>query len=303
MRCILALCALLFSLSSHAQDYVDILNVSYSEGFNADYRGFTGHTNVRSFDAQFTYPVVLNKDNALITGADYSVTSLTFKNADRQSNLHSTTLKIGWAKVWNERWSSTVVFLPKVASDYNEIDREDFYFGGFGVLKYQKKENLLYRFGLYASTEAFGVIATPIIGLYYTSPNDLLEIDLSLPISANVNYIIAKNLKLGADYVGLGRSYSVTINDLNTTYVQQNSLDFSAYLEKAFIEQSLLLRLKLGYSTNDYERYFLGDKIDLALSAFRFGDDRIKINEHISSAPFLKIEAIYRFYIESDSAE
>jgi hypothetical protein len=288
------------SLNSLAQDYVDILNISYSEGFDADFEDNSGQTRVTSFDVGFTYPIVLNENNALITGVDYSRTTLPLSFTASDSHLNSTTLKLGWAKTFNERWSATLVFLPKIASDYKDIDGDDFYFGGFGVVKYQQKENLLYRFGLYASSEAFGIIATPIFGLYYTSTDDLWEVDLSLPIAANINYIVANNLKLGADYVGLGRSYSLTTNNVKSTYVLQNSLDFSLYLEKAFVDQSILIRLKAGVSTNDYELYNIDETIDLGLSAFRFGDDRTQLNQNISTAPFLKIEAIYRFYIEKD---
>jgi len=303
MHHLLTLCILLLSLNGFAQDYVDIVNISYSEGFNTEFEDGSGQTHVTSFDVAFTYPIVINENNAIITGVDFSNISLALTATAPNSHLNSTTLKIGWAATINERWSSTLVFLPKVTSDYKNIDGDDFYFGGFGVLKYQQKENLLYRFGAYASSEAFGVFATPIFGIYYTSTDDKWEVDLSLPIAANVNYLIGNNLKLGADYIGLGRSYSLTVDDIKGTYVQQNSLDFSAYLEKAFVQQSILVRLKAGFSTNDYEVYDIDETIDLGLSAFRLGDNRTQLNQNINSAPFLKIEAIYRFYIEKDSAE
>lgn len=303
MRYIFALCAFLFTLTSFSQDYVDIFNVSFSEGLNTEYEDGTGEVNVRNIEARLTYPIVLDEKNAIITGVDFSRTNLRLTIFERKTNLYSTTLKIGWAKTWNERWSSTLVFLPKVASDYEVITADDLYFGGYGVLKYLHKENLMYRFGLYGSSEAFGPIITPIVGLYYTSPDDLWEVDLSLPITANINYIVAKNLKVGADYIGLGRSYRLNDIYANTTYVQQNSLEFSAYLEKAFVEQSILIRLKAGYSNNDYEEYFTNQTIDLALSAFRFGDNRRQLNKNINGAPFLKIEAIYRFYIDDSSKE
>lgn len=285
------------------QNYVDIATLGYSEGFNADFEDGSGQTRVTNFDFNITFPIVLDASNALITGIDYCRTTLPLSFTAADSHLNSTTLKLGWAKTWNERWSSTLVFLPKIASDYKDISSSDYYFGGYGVVKFQKKENLLYRFGMYASTEAFGVIATPIFGLYYTSPNDLWEIDLSLPITANINRIIAYNLKAGMDYVGLGRSYALSMNGVRDVYVQQNSLEFSAYLEKAFLEQSLLIRLKAGVSTNDYELYAIDQQIDLGFSALRFGDNRTQLNQNINTAPFLRIEAIYRVYIDNTSKE
>ncbi len=303
MRHFCIFCSLLFFYLAPAQDYVDLAKVAYSEGFNADFEDGSGQTRVSNLDVNLTFPLVIDEKNAIITGADYNRTNLGLAAMMPQTNLNSATLKLGWARTWNERWSTTVVFLPKIASDYKDIDSEDFYFGGYGVFKYQQNENLMYRFGAYASQEAFGLNATPIFGIYYTSPNDLWEVDLSLPIVANINYIVSRNLKLGADYIGLGRSYSLTTNGIKATYVQQNSLEFTTYIEKAFLEQNLLIRLKLGVSTNDYELYAIDESIDFGLAAFRFGDDRTQLNQNINTAPFLRIEAIYRLYIDNTSKE
>ena len=165
-----------------AQDYVDIFRIGYGETFNNDFEGTNSSTSIRSFEAGFTFPIVLNDKNALITGADFSTNNLQlFPEAERTS-LYSTNIKLGLASTHSERWSSTIVLLPKIASDYNDISSDDFYLGGFALLKLQKKENLIYRFGAYGSQEAFGFFTTPIIGWYYLSPNKKFEMDMSLSL-------------------------------------------------------------------------------------------------------------------------
>ena len=203
---------LLFSpLFAPAQEYVDLLRIGYGKTFNNDFEGTDSSTYVKSFEADLTIPFVLNENHALITGLSFSRNNLQLFPNDEFTSLYSTAFKIGLASTLDERWSTTIVLLPKIASDYENISSDDFYFGGFALLKLQKKENLTYRFGAYASQEAFGIFATPIIGWYYLSEDNRFEMDMSLPIVADINYC------LGITTIGLD-SVSYTHLTLPTIY-------------------------------------------------------------------------------------
>ncbi len=284
----------------NSQEYVDLINIGYANTFNASFKGTDEHTDVKSFFTNLTFPVVINEKNTLITGGDFSTHQLQlFPNA-HFSHLYSLMFKIGLASTYSDKWSSTIVFLPKMASDYKSLSGDDFFFGGVGLLKYQKNDNLKYRFGLYASTEAFGAFVTPIFGIYYLSPNRLFELDLSMPISADLNYNFG-TFSLGFDYYGIGRSYHMDTHP--EVYVEQNPLEFSSYFQYNALQKSVLLRAKIGYTTNEHEVYAKGDKLDLRISAFDFGDDRTQLNQDINGGVFLKFEAIYRFHITNDKNE
>mgnify|MGYP003640994334 CR=1 FL=1 len=295
---------LLFLSPCHffAQEYVDLLRIGYGQTLNNNFEGTSSSTNVTSFDAGFTFPIVLNENHALITGADFSLNQLQLFPEAEFTSLYSTNLKLGMASTWSEKWSTTIVLLPKIASDYKNISSKDIYIGGFALLKLKKSENLKYRFGLYASQEAFGLFTTPIIGWYYLSANKRFEMDMSLPISADVSYKFGKST-LGVDYFGIGRSYNVHYNNAPTLYADLSSLEFSTYFQLNAFEESVLLRAKLGYSSNNYEMYAEGEKIDLGVSAFSFGDDRTQLNPSLNGGVFLKIEAIYRFHIKNSNSK
>src|SRR5690606_27003768 len=117
-----------------------------------------------------------------------------------------------------------------IASDYSQVLREDLFIGGIAVLKFKKSENLLYRFGVYGSQEAFGVFATPILGIYYLSPNKKFEIDLSLPIKGDINYRLGRTT-LGLDYFGISRSFNLHTENESALYVDLNSIELSTYLQ------------------------------------------------------------------------
>ncbi len=124
--------------------------------------------------------------------------------------------------------------------------------------------------------------------------------DMSLPISADVSYKLGITT-VGMDYFGIGRSYNVHYENSSTLYADLSSLEFAGYLQFNALEESVLLRAKLGYSSNNYEMYAEEEKMDLGISAFSFGDDRTQLNPSLNGGFFLKFEAIYRFHLESDS--
>ncbi len=280
-----------------SQEYVDIFRLNYGQTFNNNFEGVTSSTYVKSFEASLTFPVVINEKHAIITGADFSRNNLQLFPDTEFVSLYSTNIKLGMASTWSEKWSTTIVLLPKIASDYNHISSDDFYLGGFAVLKLKKNENLKYRFGVYASQEAFGLFTTPILGWYYMSPNKRFEMDMSLPISAAVSYKLGITT-IGIDYFGIGRSYNVQYKNNPTVYADLSSLEFASYVQFNTLEESVLIRAKLGYSSNNYEMYAAGDKQDLGVSAFSFGDDRTQLNPALNGGVFLKFEAVYRFHIK-----
>jgi len=293
----LLLLFLLFPFFISAQEYVDIFRIGFGQTFNNNFEDVDSSTNVKSFEVGFTFPVVLNQNHALITGGDFSRNNLQLFPEAEYTSLYSTNIKLGLASNWSEKWSTTIVLLPKIASDYKNISVSDFYFGGFALLKLKKNENLKYRFGIYASQEAFGLFTTPILGWYYLSPNKRFEMDMSLPISADVSYKLGVTT-VGVDYFGIGRSFNVHYENSPTLYADLSSLEFAGYLQLNALEESVLLRAKLGYSSNNYEMYAEGDKLDLGVSAFSFGDDRTQLNPSLNGGVFLKFEAIYRFHIK-----
>ncbi len=121
--------------------------------------------------------------------------------------------------------------------------------------------------------------------------------NVSFPGDFDVNYSFTKNTKIGIDYFGNSESFRLSKENTNTNYVQNNTLEFSTYFQNNSWNKNLLLRIKLGLTTNNYEVYPENQKIDVGFSSLRFGDNRTQINSNLSNSLFLRIEAIYRFYI------
>lgn len=300
--CFLSFLVLCSGLS--AQDYVDILKLGFGSTFSNTFDGSDASTHASNFEANLTAPIVLNAKNAIITGLVFSQNRLQLYPPENGvyvpfTNLYSTTLKLGINSAFNEKWSMALVFLPKLASDYYALSSNDFFIGGYSILKMKKRENLFYRFGVYSTTEAFGFYTTPIIGWYSLSKNKKLEMDMVLPISVDVNYTQG-HFSYGFSYFGIGRSFNLE-QDNSEEYVQLSSLEFAGYVQFNNFFKNVMVRAKLGYSSDDYEIHEYGEKIGFGFIAFNFGDDREQLNPKISGGVFLKFELIYRIKFTSNN--
>ncbi len=205
-----------------------------------------------------------------------------------------TRLKVGLRIKYSDKWSGTYLLLPKVASDYINVTTNDLYLGGEIVFKYQKKENLNYKFGMYASNEAYGLIVSPLLGMYYKSPNTKFEMNVTLPTDLDLYYSATQKTKIGIDYSAVGKSYRMTTENRRKSYAENNSLQFSTYIQNNSIFKNILFRIKAGFSTNEYEVYPINQKIDLRISAFKFGDHQSQINTILPGSPIIMFESIYR---------
>jgi len=295
-------CLVFLPITSIAQDYVDIFKFGYSYTDQAKFEDTNENTPINAFNAAVTFPIELSSKHVFLTGIDLSSHNLWLSPEYNQSTtLYNTLLKVGLATTFSEKWSSTFVLLPKIASDYKTISGDDFNFGIYAIAKLKKSEYFKFRFGLYASTELFGVFATPIVGAYYLSPHKRFEIDASLPITAAVNYHFER-MSIGFDYFAIGRSYNISQETSTPVYVDQRPIEASTYIQFGLAENSILLRTKVGFSSNTNEVYKQDDQLNYRISAFSFGDNRTQLNPNILGSIFLKFEAIYRIHFKKNNA-
>ncbi|MBQ0736219.1 DUF6268 family outer membrane beta-barrel protein [Aquimarina celericrescens] len=300
----LPLIAFLFTYSLIAQDYIDIVKVNYANIFDAGFEGSNATTNVDLFDVSLTYPIKLSEKIAVITGVDYNQQKLELFPNSEKTSLNNITLKAGINIKHNDKWSGTYVLLPKIASQDLHTNGDHFFFGGLVLLKYQKSDRMQYRFGAYASSEAFGVFMTPILGIYYTSEDQKWEFTSSLPINADLIYNFNNTISLGLGYQAFVRSFSLERNDsLPVLYTQALNIEFAPYLQYSFMDKSILVRLHAGYSTASFEVFQEGDTLPIRVSAFEFGDDRNLLNPEMNGNLFVRAAAIYRFHLVKKKGE
>jgi hypothetical protein len=145
---------------------------------------------------------------------------------------------------------------------------------------------------LYSSSEEFGAIITPLLGVYYRTPNNKFYIDAAFPIRMEANYGLTKQLSLGADLRTSIKSYNLGGAD---TYVQEESIRFALYAGYSFMKEQLIVRAKAGLDTTDYGLYNTGDTVGAQVLTFPLGvDERERLNNEFASSMFLGFDVIYR---------
>lgn len=290
----------LFTVSVNAQDYVDIFKLSLNNAtlgnLDNDYE-----TSVNNLNMEVYYPKKLSEKTVLLTGFTVENTRLNFSEGAERTSLTMTRLNLGMKYQHSEKWSGTYVFLPKIASDFDNIGSNDFQFGGLAVLDYQYNETSKVKFGLYASSENHGSTITPLIGIWHRSKNNKFYINATLPIRMDANYALSKKFSVGTDLLTSIKSYN--LSEANSDlYTQEESIRFAMYAALGLMENSIILRGKVGFDTTDYGVYNSNEKVGAQVLTFPLSTDkRNRLNSEFDSSLYIGFDAIYRFDLTKES--
>ncbi|WP_438961267.1 DUF6268 family outer membrane beta-barrel protein [Nonlabens sp.] len=286
---VLLVCGL--SITS-AQNYLDIARLNVSNTTLEDLEQ-THETNITNVNLEFLLPTPINDKTILITGLTAENTSMVLSNGLNRENLIMTRLNLG-AKVYHSRkWTGTYLLLPKIASNLGaEVANADFQIGAIALLEYRHKNRFRTKYGIYSSSEEFGTIITPLLGVYYRTPNNKFYIDAAFPIRMEANYNITKKFSLGADLRTSIKSYNL---GLTNRYVQEESIRGGLYASYSLMDDKLILRAKAGLDTTDYGLYNSGDRVGAQILTIQVnGDDRARLNNEFDSSLYFGFDAIYR---------
>lgn len=301
LKHILVIIVICQSLLVDGQNYIDLAKLHYAvTPFNApenDTLNVIPSTQIIEFGTDLTTPIVLKNKNVIISGIIYDQINLKTENSNKL--FYTVNPKIGIKFKNSASINTTLVALPKLSSDLKSINAHHFQIGAIALWDFQKKENLKYKFGMYYNQELFGHFFVPLFGFYYLSSNHKLEVNFTLPVSAQLNYRLNAWLSTGISFNSFVRSYYM--GDINNHYMVKTSNELFATLQLHLKSYHLVLEPQAGYSIGrSYRAYQSSDKIDFGLSAFKFGDDRTPLNHDFSDGLIFKIRLLYRFMMENN---
>lgn len=282
-----------------SQNYIDVVKLNVNTTPYAVFDSSESKTRVNEQFFDLTTPIKLNDKWSIITGFIFeSIQTKLFANESEKS-FGSSTLKLGFNKILNDKYTFTLVLLPKIASDYKQINHNDFQFGTLSVLKFKKHQQLIYKAGIYQNVELFGPLFVPMLGFYYLSPNKKLEANVFLPLQLDVNYKLSNCIFGGVNFNGLVRTYHLTdvTSNYKSSYLNRSTNDIYAYI-KMNITKNTSVQAKVGYSiARKFIVYNEGDGISLALPATYIGDHRMPLNSNFSNSVLFQISFLYRIHL------
>ena len=290
------------SIQLCAQDYIDLVKIANNKTtFETVANDF--ETQVNNLNIEVYYPTRVNEKFVVITGFTIENTKLNLLQGADSSKLLMTRLNLGIKHQHSEKWSGTYVLLPKLASDFEDIGSRDFQFGALAIFDYQYTSAWKLKFGLYSSSENFGTAITPLIGFWHRSKSKKFYINATLPIRMDANYAIAKNFSFGTDLLTSLKSYHIT-QTATDFYVQEQSVRFAFYSAIGFINNSLLLKAKIGFDTTDYGLYSSDETIGAQVLTFPLAtDSRNRLNSEFDGALFFGADLIYRFDLTKEKKQ
>ena len=288
-------------VSVTAQNYVDIAKFHYANTPVNQFDSTTNGTRVQEYGLDFLYPIKLESGHAILTG--FYAENISTQTSPENSNLTSVgtvLLKAGINFKHNEKVSTTLLFLPKISSDFKSLGAKDYQFGALALTKIKKSENFICQAGLYYNGELFGPFFVPILGFYYQSPNKKFETNVKIPVSVDLNYAMKPWLKGGLNFNAFVRTFHLNEPYQNNpdNYLTKTTNEIYGYLQFE-TKKGIILQTKIGYSIGrNYRVYDIQDRITWGFSAFKFGDDRTQLNTDFADGMILKAKLIYRFHLD-----
>lgn len=300
---LLPLCHLLGTTCA-AQQFVDLAKVYYSTSPYNHFENSTQTSHITEFGGEVLLPVVLKNEQVILTGLAFDKTTVKPGIDKSPIELYTINPRIGASLKHSEHWGGQYVLLPQIASDLQgPLTMDDVQLGIIGVLNYNHRKNLSYRFGAYYSTSLTGPGIFVIAGFYYQNPNARWTFDFTMPVWGDVNYKISERWSAGLRYDGMVRSYYLHEPPFTDggEYLVKLSPEIYGYLQLA-VAKNYILQLKVGHSIGRSYRVFEnGDRIDLGFTGLNFGDKRKQLNTDFEDGFIFQLRLHYRFFLKTDN--
>ena len=255
----------LASQNINAQPFIDIVNLQGSFFPKTGYKNNSNNNTSSLYNSGSLFlPLKLSQKNIFIVGLDFNRTQFKYSgDTTIGSVLGATSIQIGLLKQLNPKLKAMMVAVPKIATDFKDIDNRDFQLGGALLFTYIKKNSLKFKFGLYYNREFFGNFFMPLLGIDW-KVNSNAYIFGVLPGAMNFEYKL-KNKKLytGISYRCITASYRLS-NEYGKFYVRQGHTFWGDNQIKIFLNYYLSKQLivfgELGYASLHYFQQYSDSK-------------------------------------------
>lgn len=232
----------LIPLRSFSQPYFDVANFYYQKSPTQS----LFHSNDNEIKSQLFFA---NFNVAIKLKEDYFIINPFFEhyqlNYSENKKFYGIGIPLTYRKQWkNSKWQTTFAIVPRINSDLDKVDANDYQIGGALLAIYKKSESLSFKFGVYYNSEFFGPFIIPLAGLQWNE-SERLNIFGVLPRIMNIEYKFNKHFYGGIELNFTTNSYRyddyyfIRIND---NYVK---IYFDTYVNK-----NIVITLQAGQSFN-----------------------------------------------------
>ncbi|MBD0831614.1 DUF6268 family outer membrane beta-barrel protein [Aestuariibaculum sediminum] len=303
MKRILVILLVIGSVSlANAQETFDILTISRHFGTPQPFESestYTGKTTERGTMVNLVVPIALNEKQIWYNSANYMHWNVNndIEMADHIANpinVYGLILRTGLIQKLSNGNSIQVVFIPRLMTDFKNIDNKHFQFGGTFIYEKMYHQRLKIGYGVLYNQEVFGPNVTPLLNLEWKI-SERWSMSGLLPIYSKVKYKVNEKINLGIQHFGLVTSYRLGKEAYQKDYIERKSIELGLFFRYKIVD-GIHLEGRYGYSLGrSYNQYSQDDKIDLALPLVTIGDDRTQLNKNsnFSNGTYANVRLVY----------
>ncbi len=288
-RSILLLLIVGLSFTISAQETIDILSLTARYGLPMEYQdpGYSGKAtewgSINSLQAGFNLSektmMVFNVNHFYfnVPGDPDPVFSDTIANPVKVNGI---ILRAGIRQYFREGRRIQVMVVPRLMSDFQDLDGNSFMFGGLASYLKKYNDDLSLGFGAMYNTELFGPYLVPFIDLNWKF-SEKWRVRGLIPITLRVEYTVNENMLVGFNHFGLITTYALGDDAYAGDYMERQSIDLSLFARQR-LTGNIFIEGMVGRAVGrSYSQYEGDQKIDFGIPLVAIGgDDRVVKNEY-----------------------
>ncbi|MGB0525857.1 MAG: DUF6268 family outer membrane beta-barrel protein [Flammeovirgaceae bacterium] len=237
------------------QSYFDLVSVRYQQTPKTAYKEQNGDVQINELKASLVLPIPLKNKNTLLVGLAYGRLDLD-QNFEQSVTDHpishqfqSIALQLGMVKNLNEKTKLTLMLIPKLASDFEELSSKDFQLGGLALFTRVKNERFKWKYGFYYNREYFASFFVPLLGFDWKF-NDKWRFWALLPQGATLERTLNQRFRTGLQYETPLVSYRLSehlISYPNGYLHQMYYGKLDVFLE-SYLTKQVVLQARVGHT-------------------------------------------------------
>jgi hypothetical protein len=274
-------------LTSAGQPYVDVASVQHQHFLPVDYKNSDGKLHAQEQQVNLLFPLEQKNQDVILLGGEFKRLALRRPDRGHSTTFYAPLLQFGYLKHWSEQWQTTLMALPKLSSDLQQLNLHQAQMGGAVLMTYHWKEDIKLKFGLYYNREFFGNFFMPLGGIDWQI-TDRLQAFGVLPGAMNVEYRWKDPLYIGLRYRDITTSYRRAAH--SEQYIREGHTfwghnQLGAFIDWYFWEKGVL-SLEAGHTA--WREYTLYNAQDQRGSGPLF--------QEFQNGPYLKAKLSFRVW-------
>lgn len=305
-RIIFLLLSIYLCASLSGQKTIDILNISGRYGFPQSYDSlYSGKAKENVMMVALVVPLKITKKTIWYNSINYFYFNV--GNDETMSaeianpiSIHGFLFRTGLYQKFSNGRAIQLLFVPRLMSDFNNIDGNHFQFGGLAMFEKEYSEKLTMSFGAMYNQELFGPYLVPLINLNWQL-SERWSITGMLPVYLKVKYKAGERLYIGFSHFGLITTYALGAPEYKGDYIERQSIDLGLF-GRYRIAGNIYIEGRFGHTLGrSYTQYEADQKVKFSIPLVGFGDDRVQKNVIFKDGFFLNLRLIYNIPIPEDN--